>query len=126
MRLASQSYLPGVMSGAHDALRDRLVHQADQVIADYRESDAPTVTQKDWQRAESELGRALQLEPGDKNIKGKMRLCEGHLARIAGSGRNQGKWSEAKAKFEEAADLVPKSPDPHLGLARLYVYAFKT
>jgi serine/threonine protein kinase len=125
MRLASQSYLPGVMSGAHDALRDRLVHQADQVIADYRESDAPTVTQKDWQRAESELGRALQLEPGDRNIKGKMRLCEGHLARIAGSGRNQGKWSEAKAKFEEAADLMPKSPDPHLGLARLYVYAFK-
>jgi tetratricopeptide (TPR) repeat protein len=125
IQLASKSYLPGVMAGAHDALRERLVHRADQVIAAYRDSDSPGVTQKDWMRAEADLSHALQLEPGDKNIKGKLRLAEGHVARIAASGRNQGKWSEAKAKFEEAVELMPKSPDPHLGLARLYVYVFK-
>jgi hypothetical protein len=27
--------------------------------------------------------------------------------------------------FRQAASYLPKSPDPHLGLARLYVYAFR-
>ena len=30
---------------------------------------------------------------------------------------------EARAKFEQSAELLPKSPDPYLGLARLYVYS---
>jgi hypothetical protein len=30
-------------------------------------------------------------------------------------------WQE----FDQAASLLPNSPDPHLGLARLYVYSFR-
>ena len=30
----------------------------------------------------------------------------------------------AKSNFEEAVALAPRSADPHLGLARIYIYAF--
>jgi tetratricopeptide (TPR) repeat protein len=31
-------------------------------------------------------------------------------------------WNAAAGKFNEAAELLRKSPDPYLGLARLYTY----
>jgi len=31
----------------------------------------------------------------------------------------------AKQKFEEAASLLPRAPDPHLGLGRIYIYSQK-
>ena len=31
--------------------------------------------------------------------------------------------NDARGKFEQAVDLIPKSPDHYLGLARLYVYS---
>jgi hypothetical protein len=31
----------------------------------------------------------------------------------------------AQENFTEAASLIPRSPDPHLGLARIYVYSLK-
>jgi tetratricopeptide (TPR) repeat protein len=55
-----------------------------------------------------------------------MKICEGHINRIRGTARGNSKLlAEARASFEEAAALMPKSPDPHLGLARLHVYSLK-
>ena len=35
-------------------------------------------------------------------------------------------WVEAaQGKFQEAATLIPRAVDPHLGLARIYVYSVK-
>jgi hypothetical protein len=31
----------------------------------------------------------------------------------------------ARANFQESVSLIPRSPDPHLGLARIYVYSLK-
>ena len=31
----------------------------------------------------------------------------------------------AQAKFQESVSLIPRAPDPHLGLARIYIYSSK-
>jgi serine/threonine protein kinase len=124
--LAQASVLPVVYSGARRSLQSRLINGADRVITEYRNSEAPTVTEADWVRAQAAIGRALQLDPGDKQIRGRLYICEAHIARIRGTARNQAKLlQDARARFEEARDLLPKSPDPYLGLARLYVYSLK-
>jgi tetratricopeptide (TPR) repeat protein len=126
--LAQRSYLPGLLSSTRDAIKQKMIESADRVITEYRESDAPNVTEPDWQRARATLARALEIAPDDKNIRGKLFLCDGHIQRIRASGRNQAKlnqpklWSEARADFEQARDLMPKSPDAYLGLARVYIY----
>jgi tetratricopeptide (TPR) repeat protein len=99
---------------------------ADRVIETYRISDAQPVYEKDWTRARAYLARALELDPGDESVRGKMRLCEGHIDRINGtSHRSAADLNEAVVKFEEAQQLLPHSPDPLLGLARLYVYGLR-
>ncbi len=110
--------------GPRRAVKRKLVDAADAVIGNYRNSDAPTVTQKDWARAHTLLARALTVDSGDDAVRGRLRLIEGHIA--MGTPR----WTvatmhDAEAKFEEAQQLLPKSPDPQLGLARLYVYGLK-
>jgi tetratricopeptide (TPR) repeat protein len=65
------------------------------------------------------------VDPED-SVRGKLRLCEGHLARINGtSHRSAQELNLAVEKFDEAQKLLPKSPDPELGLARVYVYGLK-
>jgi serine/threonine protein kinase len=124
--LARTSVLPVVYSGARRTLESRLIAGADRVITGYRNSDSPTISENDWLRAQAILAKALQLDAGDKEIRGKMYVCEGHVSRIRGTARNQSKLlNDARVRFEEAHDLIPKSPDPYLGLARLYVYALK-
>jgi tetratricopeptide (TPR) repeat protein len=105
------------------AVRQKMVEAADRVIAGYRNSDA--VYENGWKGARDELAHALSLDPDD-SVRGKLRLTEGHLARIAGTThRNTGELNEAVDRFNEAQRLLPNSPDPALGLARLYVYGLK-
>jgi len=109
--------------GPRRAVKQKLVAAADHVIATYR---LQTVLQKDWERARGYLGDALQLDSGDNFVRGKLRLCEGQVARIVGTARrNAATLSEAAEKLNEAQQLMPKSPDPELGLARLYEYGLK-
>jgi serine/threonine protein kinase len=111
--------------GARQAVKHKLVAAADNVINVYHNGDTP-VYEKDWERARAYLGKALTLDAGDDGIRGRMRLCEGHIARINGtSHRNSAQLYEAESKFNEAQQLISKSPDPQLGLARLYVYGLK-
>jgi tetratricopeptide (TPR) repeat protein len=54
-------------------------------------------------------------------VRGRVRLAEGHLSRINGASRRKAaELSQAAEKFNQAKQLMPESPDPHLGLARLY------
>ncbi len=101
-------------------VKQRLVEAADRVIASYRTSDA--VYENGWKTAHENLARALTMEPDD-SVRGKLRLTEGHLARITGTARhNLTELNDAVDKFNEAQRLLPNSPDPALGLARVYVY----
>jgi serine/threonine protein kinase len=108
------------LRGPRKLVKQRLVEAADRVIASYRNSDA--VYESAWKTAREELSRALSLEPDD-TVRGKLRLTEGHLARIGGmSHRSTAELNDAVDKFNEAQRLLPNSPDPALGLARVYVY----
>jgi hypothetical protein len=108
------------------AVKQNLVSAADKVILTYRNVETQTIVEKDWKQARSELARALTLDPGDETVRGKLRLTEAHLARINGTVHHSATLlNEAEGKFREAEQLLPKSPDPQLGLARLYVYGFR-
>ncbi len=126
--LNERAHLPVFLWGAERALKKRLVAAADETISEYRNSDAPSVYEPQWVEARNNLARALELDPDDNGIKGRLRLCEAHIDRIDSNGlRNaarQKRLNVAVNKFDEAADLLKRSPDPYLGLASLYIYDF--
>jgi tetratricopeptide (TPR) repeat protein len=101
-------------------VKNRLVAAADRAIAAYREGG--TVYESTWKQARELLANALRLSPDDM-VRARLRLVEGHIARI--NGRSAAELSDAVAKFQEAQRLDPKWPDPQLGLARTYVYGLK-
>src|SRR5579884_2796890 len=124
--LTKHASLPGTLWGARNALKKQLIANADNIIAEYRNEDAPAVYIGQWQQARNLLARALELDPDDNSIKGRLRLCEAHIDRISAGTLHgvarQKRLGEAVQKFEEAAALMKKSPDPYLGLARIYSY----
>ncbi|MDQ6700203.1 MAG: protein kinase, partial [Acidobacteriota bacterium] len=121
--LNKRRHLPLLAWGLGKALKSRLIAAGNAPILEYRNSDAPTVRENQWKQALADLSRAQELDPEDSKIRGAMAICQGHLDRINAKGPNRGKMlNVAVAKFHEAVDLLKKSPDPYLGLARLYVY----
>jgi tetratricopeptide (TPR) repeat protein len=96
------------------------VAEADRVISAYRKAEGQPVYLKDWERARIDLTRALAIDPDDR-VRGKLRLAEGHLARINGAAHHDAAQLQAAADdFNQADGLLVRSPDPPLGLARVY------
>jgi tetratricopeptide (TPR) repeat protein len=105
------------LRGARQAVKTRMVEAADRVISSYRNTGA--VYENGWKGAREELMHALSLGP-DESVRGKLRLAEGHVSRIAGEARHrQTDLNDALEKFDEAEHLLPASPDPPLAEARL-------
>jgi hypothetical protein len=106
-------------------LQKQLVADADRTIAKFRAPDGPPVTEADWTRARDDLSRAIELDPGDKTLHGKIRLVDGHLARLRGATEQDSRLlDDARQDFQAAAASMKKSPDPWLGLAPLYIGSF--
>jgi hypothetical protein len=102
--------------------------QAGAILQSYRESADPALEDFDWQKAEVLLEGAAQMGAADDGTRGKLALSRGYaiLERLGG-----GQYSAAAAdqlrksardQFAQAALMLPVSPDPHLALARVYVY----
>lgn len=125
-KLESRMHIPGLLWPARSSLKRRLTASADEVIQNYRNNDAPTVSFPQWVDARNELTRALQIDPGDNSVRGRQLLCQAQIDRINAGGlkgdSRQKRLSSAVAHFEQAADLLGHSPDPYLGLARIYSY----
>jgi serine/threonine protein kinase/tetratricopeptide (TPR) repeat protein len=118
----ASSYL---LHAPRKAVKQKFVAAADHVIDTYRNNESQLIYEKEWEHARTMAARALAVDPDD-NVRGKLRLTEGHLARINGtSHRSPQELSLAVEKFNEAQKLLPQSPDPELGLARVYVYGLK-
>jgi len=114
-----------LLYGARKAVKQKLEDAADHVIETNRNSDSQPVYEKDWDHARVLLAHALAMDPDD-TTRGKLRLCEGQLARINGTTHHDAKQLQlAVDDFTEAQKLLPRSPDPELGLARTYVYGLK-
>jgi serine/threonine protein kinase len=123
-KLASRSHFPISLWAARDELRQHLVANADSTIVEFRSPDAPPVTDGDWTHARDDLSRAIELDPGDKTLHAKIRLVDGHLARLRGTAEQDPRLLEdARQDFLAAALTMKKSPDPWLGLAPLYIYS---
>jgi hypothetical protein len=119
----------GVHLRVDPILRRRILGLADVVIADYRQEE-PTVVRSHWEGAKRWLTSAVALYPTDRALTSRLRYVEGHLLRLIGDRRAESgqpraarqSYHEAIQSFREAATLDARSPDPYLGLSRIYVY----
>jgi serine/threonine protein kinase len=131
-RLEKQNRFLGDFSpvrSLYDPLRSNLLAAADEIIDRYRTSSDPTIQDFDWQKGQLCLHHLVDLGERDKSIRGKLALCTGYVALLHGQAEAPGQrtqWTDkARASFTEAADLLPRAPDPHLALARISVYESK-
>jgi eukaryotic-like serine/threonine-protein kinase len=120
-RVQRQNAFLGGMSPAirlASNMRAALLEAGDAVIEGYRNSPDPRIQDFDWPKAEVCFTHLIEMDRNDHASRGKLALCHGyenleHGQRIA------------QADFENAVSMMPRSPDPHLGLARIDVYALK-
>lgn len=131
-QLQQQNAFLGEFSPANrlrSPLGSSLLDAADDVIERYRNNSNPAITDFDWQRAGVCLRHALELDGGDRTAQGKLALCNGYLnlvrANSAQPAERPALVQAAQANFEESVSLIPRAPDAHLGLARIYVYSLK-
>lgn len=110
------------------AVRAGLLQSADELIESYRNSSDP-LRKFDWPRAIVCLRHALELDHGDAGPKGKLALCNGYenlvRADLESAEARSASVAAAEENFREAAALLPRAPDPHLGLARIYIYSHR-
>lgn len=110
-------------------MRLRLMQAADGIIESYRNSSDPVLRDFDWPKAAVCLGHVLELDRSDGTARGKLALVDGYINLIrADSVQGDARAATiraAEANLQEAAGLMPRSPDPHLGLARIYIYSLK-
>ena len=119
-------------AGLERALTNQTATLADRVFGNYR-SPLPTVREAQWRATREVLVRALSVNPDDRQLKGSLRYCDGHLHRINGEARKgrkqiaeaQREFTDAVTAFREAAELRPNWPDPFLGLMRTFIYGLE-
>ena len=119
-----RAMFPSFASGARRAVKQNLVTAADRVLTDFR-TDEPAVRVSAWETSRAWLEKALSLEADDARVRARLSSVQAHILRIQGAARrNQAQrtalFRQAVQHFEEAARLDPASPDPYVGLARIY------
>jgi hypothetical protein len=95
-----------------------LLQAGNEVIEGYRNNSDPRIQQFDWPKAAVCFTHLIEMDRTDRSFQGKLAVCHGY----ENLERDQ---HAALADFGAAAALMPRSPDPHLGLARIDVYALK-
>ena len=111
------------MNWAETAFQDNLLAAGDSILDSYRTSSNTRLSDYDWNRARQCFRHALDMEPSDTKLKGKLAIAEGYFNMVQNP--RPPRASSSIDDFRQAASYLPKSPDPHLGLARLYVYSFR-
>jgi hypothetical protein len=97
------------------------------ILQSYRNSSDPKLQDFDWHKAELYLEHAVELGGSDDQILGELALSRGYATLDRLGSRYSPSAAAilreyARTQFNEAAEKLPRSPDPHLALARLYVY----
>ncbi|MBV8550317.1 MAG: serine/threonine protein kinase [Acidobacteriaceae bacterium] len=104
-------------------MRANLIAAGDNILDTFRGSSDANLSDFDWAKASLCFRHALDIGPSDARLKGKLAICEGY--------KNLSQYPKApKAllsidSFRQAESYLPRSADPHLGLARVYVYSLK-
>ena len=97
-----------------------LLASADKLIQRFRCGSEDQPGNLNWSAARLCLAHALEIDPLNKNARGELHLCDGYLDLQRDSGPSA--VDASLQEFRRAEALLPRSPDPHLGLARAYVY----
>lgn len=103
-------------------LRLNLAAAAENIIDNFRNSTDTRLSDFDWSKARLCLVHALEIDPADPKLRGELALCDGYLNLIRNA--KPPKASLSIDDFRQAQSFLPRSADPHLALARVYVYAF--
>jgi len=105
------------VDGFDGTLRASLMAAGNAVLGRYRNSSDPALDHFDWTKARGCFAQVLALEPGNADALAGQAICDGNL-QLASDAASAG----AKTSFEQAVLYKTDLPDPHLGLARFYVY----
>ena len=100
-------------------VRARLLSAADAVIVKYRDSSDPGLANYEWSKARTALQYALEIDPSDRESRGRLALCDGYLNLI----RNPKlpKADPSETNFQIAAADLPPSARSAFG-TRLFVH----
>lgn len=101
-------------------LHANLVSSAANILDAFRHSSDERLSDFDFATARLCLRHALEIDPSDRVAKAQLALCDGYLA--LGDGPDAAAANRSAAHFREAESLDARSPDPHVGLARAYIY----
>jgi len=103
-----------------DLIARNLVERGDMILFRFQNEAVKTA---DLTAARALYQKALQVAPGNGDVRGRLALCDAHIDRMrAGQTEDIVKTEEIARKYDEAARLLSKSPDPVLGKAMLYLY----
>jgi len=102
------------------AMHEHLVNAADDILESFRHSTDQQLSDFDWTKARLCLEDAREIQPADSKTKGELALIIGYLDLA----QKPPQTARAIDSFHKAEWYSPRLPDPHLGLARIYVYEF--
>ena len=104
------------------AVRTNFGAAAENIIDNFRNSSDTRLSDFDWAKARFCLVHALEVDPTDPKLRGELALCDGYVNLIRNA--RPPKAALSIDDFRQAESFLPRSADPHLALARVYVYAF--
>jgi serine/threonine protein kinase len=105
-------------------VRAALLQAGNEVIENYRNNSDPRIQDFDWPKAALCFTHFIELDRGDRAAQGKLALCHGY-ENLSRADSDAASAHAAQSDFQDAGSLLPRSPDPHLGLARIDVYSLK-
>ena len=120
-RIQRQNAFLGGMSPATQLAANvhaALLQAGNDVIEGYRINSDPRIQGFDWPKAEVCFTHLIEMDRNDRDAQGKLALCHGYE-------NLDHDVHAAQTDFETAVSLMPRSADPHLGLARIDVYSLK-
>jgi hypothetical protein len=103
---------------AEDRFRANLLDSANTAIGRFRWSSDDRLEDFDWARSRLCLLYGLEIDSTNTRARGQLDLCDGYL-NLQHSRQTRALFSIRA--FERAEALLPRSPDPHLALARAYL-----
>jgi serine/threonine-protein kinase len=96
------------------------INRADKILFRFQNEAVKTA---DFTEARALYQKAQQVWGGDDALRGRLLLCDAHIERMrTGQTEDIVKTEEIARKYDEAARFLPKSPDPVLGKAMLYLF----
>ncbi len=99
-----------------------LLGSADRLVQQFRSDSEDQPGDINWSSARLCLLHALAIDPRNRKARSELHLCDGYLDLQRGS--QPSALNASLREFRQAETLLPRSPDPHLGLARAYIYGF--